>query len=218
MLPGDVGLPVGGETKHQYLVLQLHYLNVDLLAASGDTSGVDLHYTELEPVKSAGVVSVHVTTLLPPLSQTYQDGGCRISEQANLHPLAYIVHTHARGQVVSAWRVRRDHIKAGLDQWSLIGKKSPQAAQSFYPVSDPAMRLVEGDRLAVRCTMLNMSSRTVRQGLASYDEMCDVYLMYWVWGNHTRLLQGNTYCTNPPQTTWAGLGFNNIPEIQATTL
>jgi hypothetical protein len=27
------------------------------------------------------------------------------------------------------------------------------------------------------------------QGLASYNEMCDLYLMYWVWGNHTRLLQ-----------------------------
>ena len=217
-LPGDVGLPIGGDTKHQYLVLQLHYLNVDLLPTSGDTSGVDLQYTELEPEKSAGVVSVHVTTLLPPLSQTYQDGGCRIGEKKILHPLSYIVHTHARGQVVSAWRVRQHQRAPGLDHWSLIGRKSPLAPQSFYPVSDPAMRLVEGDRLAVRCTMLNLSSRTVRQGLASYDEMCDVYLMYWVWGNHTRLLQGKTYCTNPSHTSWANQGFNNIPEVQATTL
>ena len=80
------------------------------------------------------------------------------------------------------------------------------------------MTLREGDRLAVRCTMLNLSSQPVSQGLASYDEMCDVYLMYWVWGNHTGLLQGNTACTNPPGSSWANQGFNNIPEIQATTL
>ena len=220
ILPGDVGLPVGGDTKHQYLVLQLHYLNVDLLPASGDTSGVDLQYTEREPEKSAGLVSVHVTTHLPPLSQTYQDGGCRIAEPKLLRPLSYIVHTHARGQVVSLWRVRRDQggPGRGRDRWTLIGKKSPLAPQSFYPVEDPALDLVEGDRLAVRCTMLNLSSRTVRQGLASYQEMCDVYLVYWVRGNHTNLLQGNTYCTNPPRISWTDLGFNNIPEIQATTL
>ena len=82
------------------------------------------------------------------------------------------------------------------------------------------MRLGRGDTLAVRCTMLNMSSREVRQGLASYDEMCDVYIMYWVWGNHTSLLQGNTFCISqgPPTTTWASLGLNNIPETLATTL
>ena len=27
------------------------------------------------------------------------------------------------------------------------------------------------------------------EGLASYDEMCDVYIMYWVDGDHTNLLQ-----------------------------
>ena len=69
MLPEGVGVPVGGETKYQYLVLQLHYLNVDLLPSEGDTAGVDLHYTEKEPEKSAGTVSVHVTTNLPPLSR-----------------------------------------------------------------------------------------------------------------------------------------------------
>ena len=64
----------------QYLVLQLHYLNVDLLPVEGDTAGVDLHYTEEEPEKCAGTVSVHVTTNLPALSRTYQDGACSIAE------------------------------------------------------------------------------------------------------------------------------------------
>ena len=32
----------------------------------------------------------------------------------------------------------------------------------------------------VRCTMLNTGPGQVVQGLASYQEMCDVYLVYWV--------------------------------------
>ena len=34
-------------------------------------------------------------------------------------------------------------------------------------------------RVATRCVMLNMGAARVRQGLASYHEMCDVYIM-WV--------------------------------------
>ncbi len=31
--------------------------------------------------------------------QSYQDGVCKIGENKILHPLAYILHTHALGQV-----------------------------------------------------------------------------------------------------------------------
>ena len=104
---------------------------------------------------------------------------------------------------MSARRLRRGERFPGIDEWKLIGKKSPQSPQSFYPVDDPEMRLVLGDQLALRCTMLNMRSVDVRQGLASYDEMCDLYMMYWVWGNHTRLLQGNSYCISTgPGSSW----------------
>ena len=69
--------------------------------------------------------------------------------------------------------------------------------------------------------MLNMSGREVRQGLASSDEMCDVYLVYSGPGpGQAGLLEGNTVCTNPgpPASNWTTLGFNNIPQIQASTL
>ena len=89
--------------------------------------------------------------------------------------------------------------------------------------------------------MLNTGPGQVVQGLASYQEMCDVYLVYWVQvqtclfistdiytsiiyiyisklsvylqGDHTELLQGATACTNPgPPTSWANMGFSNIPD------
>ena len=98
ILPNNTGFPVGGKTKYQYLVLQVHYLNVDVLDGE-DTSGVDITYTETEPDMAAGMMSVHVTTKVPAFSRTYQDGGCTIGEDKVLHPLAYIVHTHALGEV-----------------------------------------------------------------------------------------------------------------------
>ena len=43
---------------------QVHYINVGGLSGP-DTSGVDLLYTEREPERSAGMVSVHVMTNVP---------------------------------------------------------------------------------------------------------------------------------------------------------
>ena len=120
-------------------------------------------------------------------------------------------------QVVSVWKVKRE--SNNQDDWKLIGKKSPQSPQSFYPVEDKNMVLLKGDRVALRCTMLNIGSREVKQGLASYNEMCDMYLVYAVQGNYTDLLQGNTVCTNSgPPSSWTSLGFNNIPETRASSL
>ena len=98
-LPDNVGFPVGGDTRTQYLVLQVHYLIVDLVTVP-DTTGVDMMYTDQEPDMSAGVLSVHVNTNVPAYSRTYQDGGCTIGEDKILYPLSYFVHTHRLGEVI----------------------------------------------------------------------------------------------------------------------
>ena len=72
-LPDNVGFPVGGDTKYQYLVLQVHYLDVARLQPN-DTSGVDISYQVTEPARSAGMMAVHVNTNVPAFSRTYQEG------------------------------------------------------------------------------------------------------------------------------------------------
>ena len=67
--------------------------------------------------------------------------------------------------------------------------------------------------------MMNLTNKPVKQGLASYDEMCDLYLMYWALAGKTdktheeNLLQGPNFCWSPgpPDVTWSSLGLNNIP-------
>ena len=39
--------------------------------------------------------------------------------------------------------------------WNLIGKRSPQLPQMFYPISDSELTLTKGDIVAARCTMVS---------------------------------------------------------------
>ena len=77
---------------------QVHYLDIGKLGDQ-DTTGVDISYRLTPPRRSAGMVSVHVNTRLPPYTRTFQDGGCTIAEDKVLTPLLYVVHTHRLGEV-----------------------------------------------------------------------------------------------------------------------
>ena len=49
---------------------------------------------------------------------------------------------------MSGWKV------TDKKDWNLIGKRSPQLPQMFYPVADSEMTLTKGDIVAARCTMV----------------------------------------------------------------
>ena len=73
--------------------------------------------------------------------------------------------------------------------------------------------------------MENLSTRHIKQGLSSRDEMCDLYLMYWSEVNNNEneeesLLEGSNFCQSygPPETTWEKVGLQNIPLIESSTL
>ena len=73
--------------------------------------------------------------------------------------------------------------------------------------------------------MENIGTKHVRQGLKSTDEMCDLYMMYWVDVEDDKkeersLIEGGNVCQSygPPATTWQKLGLTNIPTIESSTL
>ena len=106
-----------------------------------------------------------------------------------LQPFAFLVHTHALGEVAAhldgrvppgglrlagaaAGRHRRlDPPRQGVAAGarpaspfphSEVSQPQPaQAGQSFHPV-EGRVRVVRGDRVATRCTMLSLSTTTVR--------------------------------------------------------
>jgi hypothetical protein len=123
------------------------------------------------------------------------------------------MHTHRRGIDASSWRVRRDVF--GRDKWTLLGQRDPSRThQSFIPPVKSEATLKYRDKIAFRCAMMNIGPGPIRQGLASFDEMCDLYLMYWTQESEGGDLEKGNYCWSSglPRVTWTSLGLNNIPK------
>lgn len=90
-----------------------------------------------------------------------------------MHVFAYRVHTHHLGKVVSGYRVRNG-------QWTLIGRQNPQLPQAFYPVEHP-VDVTFGDILAARCVFTGEGrTEATHIGGTSSDEMCNLYIMYYM--------------------------------------
>lgn len=224
-LPQDVAFEVGGDSKIQYLVLQVHYADVSAFEQGHtDESGVTLKYTDIPQPKAAGVFLLGTNGYIQGQSTEYMESACRVNENKVMHPFAFRTHTHSLGRVVSGYRVRRNPV-TGQDQWTLIGKKNPMKPQMFYPVeessdsSEKNMTIVKGDVMAARCTMVSDRKRVTKVGPTNLDEMCNFYVMYWVDGREP-LNQKYCFTMGPPFYYWdKGYPFlNNIPTKEASTI
>ncbi|PNI43332.1 PAM isoform 4, partial [Pan troglodytes] len=116
-----------------------------------------------------------------------------------MHVFAYRVHTHHLGKVVSGYRVRNG-------QWTLIGRQSPQLPQAFYPVEHP-VDVSFGDLLAARCVFTGEGrTEATHIGGTSSDEMCNLYIMYYMEAKHavsfmtcTQNVAPDMFRTIPPE-------------------
>lgn len=203
-LPKDVAFKLGGSTQIKYLVLQVHYANIDKFkAGETDRSGLILTTTNIPTSKTAGVMLLLSQGRIRAQSEEVFQISCLIEEDLVLHPLAFRTHAHKLGLVISGYRVRG----TGDDQeWTELGRRSPLLPQMFYPI-EKNLTIEQGDRLTATCSMYNSKSHTVRIGPTSDDEMCNFYLMYWVEGD--RLIRdGFCRSAGPPE-----YYFRNDPEL-----
>ncbi|XP_069446321.1 peptidyl-glycine alpha-amidating monooxygenase isoform X9 [Ovis canadensis] len=178
-LPKGVGFRVGGETGSKYFVLQVHYGDISAFRDNHkDCSGVSLHLTRLpQPLIAGMYLMMSVDTVIPPGGKVVNsDISCHYKKYP-MHVFAYRVHTHHLGKVVSGYRVRNG-------QWTLIGRQSPQLPQAFYPVEHP-VDVSFGDILAARCVFTGEGRTEVTHiGGTSSDEMCNLYIMYYMEAKH----------------------------------
>ncbi|XP_053422325.1 peptidyl-glycine alpha-amidating monooxygenase isoform X6 [Nycticebus coucang] len=174
-LPKGVGFRVGGETGSKYFVLQVHYGDISAFRDNHkDCSGVSLHLTRLpQPLIAGMYLMMSVDTVIPAGEKVVNsDISCHYKNYP-MHVFAYRVHTHRLGKVVSGYRVRNG-------QWALIGRQSPQLPQAFYPVEHP-VDVSFGDLLAARCVFTGEGrTEATHIGGTSSDEMCNLYIMYYM--------------------------------------
>ncbi|XP_044518512.1 peptidyl-glycine alpha-amidating monooxygenase [Gracilinanus agilis] len=200
-LPKGVGFRVGGAMGSKYFVLQVHYGDISAFRDNHkDCSGVTLHLTRLQQPLIAGMyLMMSVDTVIPPGEKVINaDISCHYKKYP-MHLFAYRVHTHHLGKVVSGYRVRNG-------QWTLIGRQSPQLPQAFYPVEHP-VDVSFGDILAARC-VFSGEGRTEEThiGGTSSDEMCNLYIMYYMEAKHavsfvtcTQNVDPEMFKTIPPE-------------------
>ena len=111
-----------------------------------------------------------------------------------MHPFAYRTHAHKLGVVKSGYVVKTSQDNS--EEWTEIGRRSPQLPQMFFPVSNKELEVKKGDVLAARCTMRNNRDHIVSIGSTGDDEMCNFYIMYYVKGD--RILDQNICMTYGP--------------------
>uniref|UniRef100_A0A672MZE4 Peptidylglycine alpha-amidating monooxygenase n=1 Tax=Sinocyclocheilus grahami TaxID=75366 RepID=A0A672MZE4_SINGR len=174
-LPKDVGFKVGGDTRINYFVLQIHYGDVkNFRDHHSDCSGLTLRMTSKRQPFIAGMyLMMSVDTVIPPGKKvTNADIACTYTSSP-MYPFAFRTHTHSLGKVVSGYRVRNG-------QWTQIGRQSPLLPQAFYPVTN-TIDVRNGDILAARCVFTGEGRTAVTQiGGTSNDEMCNFYIMYYM--------------------------------------
>ncbi|XP_067290139.1 peptidyl-glycine alpha-amidating monooxygenase B isoform X2 [Pseudorasbora parva] len=178
-LPKDVGFKVGGDTRINYFVLQIHYGDVNNFKDHHrDCSGLTLRMTSKPQPFIAGIyLMMSLDTVIPPGKKvTNADIACTY-KSLPMHPFAFRTHTHSLGKVVSGYRVRNG-------QWTQIGLQSPLLPQAFYPATN-TIDIKNGDILAARC-MFTGEGRTTNTeiGGTSNDEMCNFYIMYYMDNIH----------------------------------
>ncbi|XP_049727517.1 peptidyl-glycine alpha-amidating monooxygenase isoform X10 [Elephas maximus indicus] len=200
-LPKGVGFRVGGDTGSKYFVLQVHYGDISAFRDNHkDCSGVSLHLTRLaQPLIAGMYLMMSVDTVIPAGEKVVNsDISCHYKNYP-MHVFAYRVHTHHLGKVVSGYRVRNA-------QWTLIGRQSPQLPQAFYPVEHP-VDVSFGDILAARCVFTGEGrSEATHIGGTSTDEMCNLYVMYYMEAKHavsfmtcTQNVVPDVFRTIPPE-------------------
>eukprot|EP00794_Sanderia_malayensis_P009853 gene9853-10864_t len=198
VLPKGVGFKVGPSTPIKYIVLQVHYGNVDKFVGTNlkDYSGVIMDTTTENLRYHAGIyVLAEGYAGIPPHKPVWHlDTGCPYQGEAVLYPFAARVHAHKLAVVISGYKVRNG-------KWTLIHKENPQRPQAFYPV-DGRMTIKPGDHLEARCTYNTMKKDVVtRIGATMKDEMCNFYIMFYY--------DSKKYTTEPPgMCNWGGLDDN----------
>uniref|UniRef100_A0A7M5VDK8 Peptidylglycine monooxygenase n=2 Tax=Clytia hemisphaerica TaxID=252671 RepID=A0A7M5VDK8_9CNID len=175
-MPKDVAFHVGGKSPVKYLVLQVHYLNVDSFkdGKTKDHSGLIYTTTTQKPSYFAGIylLAAGWPPIPPHKDKFHMDMECgyKSSKQMKIYPFRFRVHAHKLGAVITAYRVRNG-------KYTLIGRGDPQRPQAFYKV-DNDLDIKDGDDVIGRCTFNSTSRDTVTNiGATHKDEMCNFYIM-----------------------------------------
>jgi hypothetical protein len=180
-LPEEAGFLVGHTGDTASFVLQVHYNN-PLLQDFTDTDGIDVLYIDELREHRAGIFSQGDigSISIPPGQPAYvHTATCNEGETQSLlteeiNVFASFLHAHEIGAVI-----RSEVLRDG----NLVGEMEEDPfdfnSQKFLPAD---IVIAPGDRIETRCTYDSTNrTSTTNGGIASDEEMCINFLMYYPW-------------------------------------
>nr|XP_009936782.1 PREDICTED: DBH-like monooxygenase protein 2 [Opisthocomus hoazin] len=190
--PEEAAVSIGTPWDPQYVRLEIHYSNFDLLPGLIDSSGIRLYYTPELRKYDVGVLQTGIFTFpvhfIPPGAESYRSYGLCNSSQfdemngmlvPDLHVFAYLLHTHLSGRGVKAAQYRNG------EQLGIICEDNKYDF-SLQEVRDMKETLTvrPGDEILVECNFQTLDRSGITYGGPStMNEMCLTFLFYYPRNN-----------------------------------
>uniref|UniRef100_A0A663EFU7 DOMON domain-containing protein n=1 Tax=Aquila chrysaetos chrysaetos TaxID=223781 RepID=A0A663EFU7_AQUCH len=190
--PDEAAVSIGTPWDPQYVRLEIHYSNFDLLPGLIDSSGVRIYYTPELRKYDVGVLQTGIFTFpvhfIPPGAESYRSYGlCNSSrfDEMNgmlvpdLHVFAYLLHTHLSGRGVKAAQYRNG------EQLRIICEDN-QYDFRLQEIRDMKEILIikPGDEILVECNFQTLDRSGITfGGPSTMDEMCLTFLFYYPRNN-----------------------------------
>jgi len=179
VLPDDVGFYAN---KSSTLMLQLHYNNINQLSGVVDNSGIRIYYTPILRKFDAGILQLGDFLALnnvpiPEGIGLYEiqydcPSECLANVTQPLYAISSMLHMHERGALMWSDQWRNGSFVQELNRVDFFNFNLQQST----PVN---FTIMPGDRLSVHC-VYNLNPTSITQfGIASYQEMCINFIMYY---------------------------------------
>ncbi|XP_044866279.1 DBH-like monooxygenase protein 2 [Mauremys mutica] len=190
--PNEAAISIGTPMDPQYIRLEIHYSNFDLIPGLNDNSGIRLYYTpDLRP-NDMGVLQTGVFTFpvhfIPPGADTYKSYGLCKSSQFNemngtpvpdLKVFGFLLHTHLAGRGLKVVQYRNG------EQVRIIceDNKYDFSLQETRDLKE-VITIKVGDEILVECNFQTLDRTEITfGGPSTLNEMCLAFLFYYPRNN-----------------------------------
>jgi dopamine beta-monooxygenase len=184
--PKDVSFSFGGPQGTEYMMLQIHYNNPQMLKGVKDFSGINIVYLDHPRKYDAGIMAIgHRITpfqLIPPGQDNFSvygicDPSCTSKHipRDGINVFSNLLHTHlaGRGLVLRQYRNGAE-VTTPIDQ-DLNYDFNFQQIRTF-----PSRKIYPGDKIELQCKYSTSDRmKAVFGGLGTSQEMCLAFLYYY---------------------------------------
>ncbi|XP_009574381.1 PREDICTED: putative DBH-like monooxygenase protein 2 [Fulmarus glacialis] len=177
--PDEAAVSIGTPLDPQYIRLEIHYSNFDLLPGLIDSSGVRIYYTPELRKHDVGILQTGIFSFPYGFCNSSQFDEMNGMAVPDMHVFAYLLHTHLAGRGLKAVQYRNG------EQLVIIceDNKYDFGLQEIRNMKEIVI-VKSGDEVLVECNFQTLDrSQSTFGGPSTMNEMCLTFLFYYPRNN-----------------------------------